>query len=212
MSLSFALWREITLARDPALMPGLRVVEVAPAGRAGTARRSTPGVAGVYSVPQRAAGLVAEFSPGMVTRAADDRGELDIQRTEDLRRTEILGYQRAAGPGARPGGAATDSGGSVRAQRSDTPAGPRAAKYGGDQSADVGGVQQAEPGGLPRCIGLPKHGGQRHGEVDQRCHARPVVLASTAPEAVAVGSVRPTGTAVTVVRTFRIVVLPSLGI
>jgi Domain of unknown function (DUF4291) len=38
--------REVTFARYPALVPGLRVVEVAPGGRAGAARRGTSGVAG----------------------------------------------------------------------------------------------------------------------------------------------------------------------
>src|SRR5262249_38289544 len=35
--------REVTFARYPALVPGLRVVEVAPGGRAGAARRGTSG-------------------------------------------------------------------------------------------------------------------------------------------------------------------------
>src|SRR5206468_10586060 len=94
---------EVAFAGDPALVPGLGVVEVAPGGWAGAARRGAPGAAGGDSVPQLAAGLVAGFGPGVVARAADERGERD--------------GQRAGGPGAGPGGAAVGGGGAVGGHR-----------------------------------------------------------------------------------------------
>ncbi len=78
-------------------------------------------------------------------------------------------------------------GSAIRAQDGQTPAGVRVPGGRGRQLLDGLGVEQPEPGGLPRGGGQAQQGGQRHGDVDQRRHARAVVPAGLAGVAVAAG-------------------------
>jgi hypothetical protein len=91
------------------------VVLIASGGRLSAAGGGTSGAAGVDQVPEGAAGPVGGLSLSVVTRAADDRDESELERPQDL------GGLRAGPPAELARGATVGTGGAVGVQRGQTP-------------------------------------------------------------------------------------------
>jgi hypothetical protein len=180
VSLSPAPWRQAALTRGAIVVPGHRVVQVAPGRGPGTARRGTRRAAGPHQVLQLAAGVVADLGVGVVAGTA---GEGDQRCGEARSGARRPGARRpGAGQGVRgvaAGQAGVGGGGAVGVQGRDAPTGARVPSSGGSQVPGLIAVQHAEPvspsGGLgPAQIGRPGNG-----DGDQRRQARPRGWAGT---------------------------------
>src|SRR5205814_272553 len=114
-------------------------------------------------------GLVAVLGAGVVTWAADDRGEfLDVQEVHKAAEGDGSEWSLSGRPWVRSGRAGVGGGGPVGVQGGYAPAGDGVRRGGGDQVASVGVVQDPEPGDLAGRAGIPAQGGVGHGDGDQR--------------------------------------------
>lgn len=175
---------QTAFARDPALVPGDRMVQVASGCGSSAAWRGAPGVPRLDQVLEVAAGAVSRFGVLVVAPAAGDRGHPDAQVAQP-----VLGrdadWRWVATAGAAVGGR-----GAVRVQAGYAPAGPWISGRRDEQVQSIFVVDQPESIHLGQGPGLAlqPRPGKRDG--DQRGQARAGVLAGRAGATGPVGSVR----------------------